>query len=75
MAGNLRKIVEPFLKMALDRLFSSVVAILKPLESIFVKLFLKKAGSVFFLFFFSKVNFTNIWELNLFNARTFMVYY
>ena len=42
-AGNLKKIVEPFLKMAGDKWFLSVVAILKPLESKFGKwCFLKK---------------------------------
>ena len=33
LAGNLRLIVEPFLKMAMDILFLSVVAIFKPLWS------------------------------------------
>ena len=38
LAGNLRIIVDPILKMAADRLFLSVVAIFKPLELKFDKL-------------------------------------
>ena len=39
LLGNLRIIVEPFLKLAADRLFSIVVAILKPLKSTFGKFY------------------------------------
>ena len=39
LAGNLRTIGKPFLKIAEDRLFLSVVNILKPLESKVSKLF------------------------------------
>ena len=39
LLGNLRIIVEPFLKLAADRWFSSVVAILKPLKFTFGELF------------------------------------
>ena len=39
LLGNLRIILEPFLKLAADRLFSSVVAILKPLKFTFGKLY------------------------------------
>ena len=45
LTGNLRIMVEPFLKKAMDRLFLSTVAILKPLESKFVKLCFEKVRS------------------------------
>ena len=40
LLGNLRIIVEPFSKLGADRLFSSVVAILKPSKSTFGQCYL-----------------------------------
>ena len=53
LAGNLRIIEEPFLKMALEILFFSVVAILKPLESKFGKLSFICKKKIYIFFFFT----------------------